>query len=86
MSMQRKPASAQAGILALTGQPMPRWRAELPFGLLAASAIAAPFMVVGQGGDWHTAILAGLVVLGAPGAAVDAMIGAARVAQFLRDA
>jgi hypothetical protein len=69
----------------MTGEPIPRWRAELPFGLLVASALASPFVVLGQGGDWHTAILAGCVVLGAPGAAVDSMIGAARFAMLLRD-
>ncbi|WP_372623266.1 hypothetical protein [Falsiroseomonas sp.] len=79
MSLQRKPRS-----YSITGEPIPRWRAELPFALLAASALAAPFVVLGQGGDWHTAILAGCVVLGVPGAAVDSMIGAARFAALLR--
>ena len=61
------------------------WRAECPFGLLLAAAIVSPFFVLDQGGDWHTAILAGFVVLGMPGAAVESMTGLARVALLLRD-
>jgi hypothetical protein len=79
MSIQRTTRS-----YLITGEPVPRWRAELPFALLAASAAAAPVVVLGQGGDWHTAVLAACVVLGAPGIAVDSMIGAARFANFLR--
>ncbi len=66
-----------------TGEPLPRWREELPFLLLGAAAVAAPFAVLGQGGDLHTAFLAACVVLGAPGAAVESMAGAARVALYL---
>jgi len=75
MSMQRT----------LRAVPLPRWRAECPFGLLVAAAIASPFFVLDQGGDWHTAILAGFIVLGVPGAAVESMTGLARVALLLRD-
>jgi len=67
-----------------TGEPLPRWREELPFILLGAAALAAPLAVLGQGGDWHTAVLAACVVLGVPGAAVEAMIGVARLAVYLR--
>jgi hypothetical protein len=67
-----------------TGEPLPLWRAELPFILLGAAALASPVAVLGQGGDWHTAILAACVVLGAPGAAVESVIGAARLAVLLR--
>lgn len=68
-----------------TGEPLPRWRAELPFLLLGACALAAPLAVLGQGNDWHAAILSACVVLGAPGAAVEAMAAAARFALALRD-
>jgi hypothetical protein len=67
-----------------TGEPLPLWRAELPFILLGAAALAAPMAVLGPGGDWRTAVLAACVVLGAPGAAVEGMIGAARLAVLLR--
>ena len=67
-----------------TGEPLPLWRAELPFLLLGACALAAPVAVLGQGSDWHSAFLAACVVLGAPGAAVEGMIGAARLAVLLR--
>ena len=52
--------------------------------VLAASALAAPLVVLDQGGDLHTAILACLVVLAAPGAAVESMVGAARFAHLLK--
>lgn len=68
-----------------TGQAIPRWREELPFALLFASAAAAPFIVLGQGGDWTLAMFAFFAVLGIPGAAIEAMIGAARFAHLVRD-
>ncbi|MGG5817264.1 hypothetical protein [Falsiroseomonas sp. HW251] len=64
--------------------PLPWWRAELPFGLLAAAAIAAPACVLDQGGSWHDALFSACVVLGLPGAAVESITGAARIAIQLR--
>ena len=63
----------------------PSWRGELPFALLVATALASPLLVLDQGGDWHSAILAGCVVLGMPGAAVESMTGVVRLALLLRD-
>lgn len=55
-----------------------RWP-EGPWALLSAAALAAPFAVLAQGGDAHTATLAGLACLGSPGAAIEAMLGLARL-------
>jgi hypothetical protein len=63
---------------------LPWWRGELPFGLLAAAAIASPLLMLDQGGDWHDAVLSFCVVLGLPGAAVESMTGVARLALLLR--
>jgi hypothetical protein len=52
---------------------------EAPWALLGACALAAPCAVLVQGGDAHTAVLAGLVCLGSPGAAIEAMLGLARL-------
>ncbi len=65
--------------------PLPWWRGEFPFALLAAAALASPFFVLDQGGDWRTAVLAGFVVLGMPGAAIESMAGVARLALMLRE-
>jgi hypothetical protein len=53
---------------------------EGPWALLGATALAAPLAVMSQGGDAHTAVLAGLACLATPGAAVEAMLGLARLA------
>jgi hypothetical protein len=58
----------------------PLTRADLPLGLLCAAALAAPFVVLDQGGDMRTAIVAACVVLGSPGAAIEAMVGVVRLA------
>ena len=55
---------------------------EAPWALLGACALAAPCAVLAQGGDAHTAVLAGLVCLGSPGAAIEAMLGLARLASL----
>lgn len=55
-----------------------RWP-EGPWALLGAAALAAPFAVLAQGGDAHTAALAALACLGSPGAAIEAMLGLARL-------
>jgi hypothetical protein len=47
--------------------------------LLAATASCAPLAVLAQGGDGHTAILAGLVCLAVPGLAIEMMMGVARL-------
>ncbi len=65
-------------------EPLPWWQAEAPFGLLLAAGLAAPFFVLDQGGDWRSAILAACVVLSAPGAAIESMVGAARLATLLK--
>jgi hypothetical protein len=58
----------------------PLSRADLPLALLVATAAVTPFAVLGQGGDWHTAMVAAFVVLGVPGAAIEAMVGVVRLA------
>lgn len=58
----------------------PLSRADLPVALLVATAAATPAVVLGQGGDWHTATAAAFVVLGVPGAAIEAMVGVVRLA------
>lgn len=65
-------------------EPVPWWQAEAPFALLVASALATPFVVLDQGGDLRFAILAGLVVLSLPGAAVESIVGVVRAALYLR--
>lgn len=74
----------QLGKNRFTGEPLSLWRVELPFLLLGACALAAPVAVLDQAGNWHTAILAACVVLGVPGAAMESMLGAARLAVALR--
>ena len=51
-----------------------------PFWLLAAASAAAPLAVLGQGGTLQVAILAALACLATPGAAIEAMMGLARLA------
>lgn len=58
------------------------WR-EGPWLLLATAALAAPFAVLGQGGDAQTAVLAGLACLATPCFAIETMMGLARLAQAL---
>jgi hypothetical protein len=53
---------------------------EGPWLLLLSTALAAPFAVLGQGGEWHTAVLAALACLATPGAAIEAMLGLGRLA------
>jgi hypothetical protein len=51
-----------------------------PWWLLLATALAAPFAVLGQGGNLQLAVLAALACLATPGAAIEAMTGLARLA------
>lgn len=51
-----------------------------PFWLLAAASAAAPVAVLGQGGTLQVALLAALACLATPGAAIEAMMGLARLA------
>jgi len=53
-----------------------------PWWLLGAAALAAPFAVLSQGADLHVAIAAGLACLVSPSAAIEAMMGVARLAQL----
>lgn len=53
-----------------------------PWWLLGAAALAAPFAVLAQGADLHLAIAAGLACLVSPSAAIEAMMGVARLAQL----
>ena len=55
---------------------------EGPWWLLAAAALAAPFAVLSQGADLHVAIAAGLACLVSPSAAIEAMMGVARLTQL----
>ncbi|MFC7475746.1 hypothetical protein ACFQS7_15340 [Dankookia sp. GCM10030260] len=51
-----------------------------PWWLLAAASAAAPLAVLGQGGTLQVALLAALACLATPGAAIEAMLGIARLA------
>ena len=53
-----------------------------PWCLLAAAALAAPFAVLAQGADLHLAVAAGLACLVSPSAAIEAMMGVARLTQM----
>jgi hypothetical protein len=57
---------------------MDRWE-EGPWILLAATAGCAPLAVLAQGGDGHTAVLAGLACLAVPCLAIEMMMGVARL-------
>ena len=59
--------------------PAARLRIDLPFAMLGGAALASPVLILQQGGEWHTAILGLLVVLGAPGAAIETMVGLVRL-------
>jgi hypothetical protein len=61
----------------------PLTRADAPIGLLCTAAAASPLAVLYQGGDWHTAALSACVVLGTPGAAIEAMVGLARLMMWI---
>ena len=52
---------------------------EFPWQLLCAISLAAPVLVLGQGGDWHAAVVAGIACLATPGAAIEATLGLARL-------
>ena len=64
--------------------PTPRFSAgawpEGPWWLLMAAAAAAPVAVLCQGGTLQLALLAALACLATPGAAIEAMLGIARLA------
>lgn len=62
----------------------PWWQSEAPFLLLLGSAAAAILFVLDQGSGWRNAIFAALVVLSVPGAAIEGMVGLARLAVHLR--
>jgi hypothetical protein len=81
MPVQRR-ARVQARVV--PRETLPRWRAELPFAILSAAALAAPLCVLDQGGSLHAALLAGLAVLAVPGAAIEAMAAVARLAAMPR--
>lgn len=57
---------------------------EGPWALLGLAALAAPGAVLLQGGDAPTAVLAALVTLASPGAAIEAMLALARATGALR--
>jgi hypothetical protein len=75
----------QVRAAAIRREPVPWWRAELPFGILLVVALASPFCVLDQGGTLRSAVFAALVVLAVPGAAVESMVGAVRLALMLCD-
>ena len=60
------------------------WR-DGPWLLLGAAALSAPIAVLGQGGDAHTAMLAGLACLASPCLAIETMQGLARLAMAMAD-
>jgi len=53
---------------------------EGPWWLLAAAALAALFAMLGQGADMHVALVAALACLASPPAAIEAVLGVARLA------
>lgn len=62
-----------------------RWSAaelwqEGPWVLLGATAVAAPFAVLDQGGDGRTAMVAALACLASPCFGIELMQGVARLA------
>lgn len=61
-----------------------QWR-DGPWLLLGAAALSAPFAVLGQGGDAHTAMLAALACLASPCLAIEVMQGLARLAMAMVD-
>lgn len=64
----------------------PAWgglRQELPFLALAAAALLAPFVVLGQGGDWPTALWSVPATLAIPPCAIEAMLGLARLGVWI---
>lgn len=52
--------------------------------MLGLAALAAPCAVLLQGGDVHAATFAGLATLVSPCAAIEAMLGLARLANLVR--
>jgi hypothetical protein len=64
----------------MTG-PLP----DFPWMLLCAVSLAAPVLVLGQGGNWHAAVVAGLACLATPSAAIEAMLGLARLTIRIED-
>lgn len=70
---RRYPMNA-SGRLALVG-PWP----EGPWWLLGAAAVASPLALLGQGADAHVATAAALACLAAPPAAIEAVLGVARL-------
>jgi uncharacterized membrane protein len=70
----RNAAGKAASRLPLVG-PWP----EGPWWLLGAAAVAAPFAVLGQGADAHVAAAAALACLASPPAAIEAVLGIARL-------
>lgn len=56
-----------------------RWQQDLPFLALLALALAAPVVVLGQGGDLAAALFACPAVLASAAIAVEAMAGLAQV-------
>jgi len=61
------------------GFPLGPWP-EGPWWLLGLASGAAPAAVVWQGGDLHVALLASVACLATPGAAIEALLGLARLA------
>ena len=58
-------------------------RAEWPIYALYAASLAAPAIVLGQGGAWHTALLSCPATLATPAIALEAMLGIARLGQWM---
>lgn len=67
----------------MSGDPIGEWaarlRADSPFLLLLAAALATLPVVEGQGGSLHQGCVAALAVLAAPGAAIEPMLAVARL-------
>lgn len=58
-------------------------RPDWPFMLLAVTALAAPFIVLDQGGAWHTALFSCPATLAVPALAIEAMVGLTRLGGWM---
>lgn len=58
-------------------------RPELPFILLVGTALLAPWIVLDQGGTWHTALLSCPATVAVPCLAIEAMLWCVRLGEWL---
>lgn len=58
-------------------------RPDWPLLLLGFAALIAPFVVLDQGGGWHTALFSAPATLAVPALAVEAMLALARLGDWM---